>query len=97
MDAAFQDGSFEFADNDSLQQYLISLSNQNIPNSSVQHRDIIRGLTINHILLQKHITKLDAKNSKLQCWVMLLAVAALVSTIVQTIATLLPYCRNIST
>ena len=91
MDAAFQDGSFESADNDTLQRYLISLSNQNIPNSSVQHRDIIRGLTINHILLQNHITDLDAKNSKLQWWVIFLAVVALVSAIIQTIATLLPY------
>jgi len=35
--------------------------------------------------LQSHITQLDAKNTKLTKWVIALAVAALLSTLVQTI------------
>lgn len=78
-------------DNEILLEHLHGLSNQNNINTGTQHRDVIRALTINHILLQRHInslqshiTALDAKNSKLQWWVMALAVAALVSAIVQT-------------
>ena len=78
-------------DNETLLEHLHGLSNQNNINTGTQHRDIIRGITINNILLQRHInslqshiTALDAKNSRLQWWVMALAVAALASAIVQT-------------
>ena len=78
-------------DNETLLEHLHGLSNQNNINTGTQHRDVIRGITINNILLQRHInslqshiTALDAKNSKLQWWVMALAVAALASAIVQT-------------
>src|SRR3989344_5977469 len=37
--------------------------------------------------LQRHITDLDAKNTKIQKWVIVLAVAALISTLFQTICT----------
>ena len=37
--------------------------------------------------LQRHITDLNAKNTKIQKWVIVLAVAALISTLFQTICT----------
>ncbi len=36
--------------------------------------------------LKEHITKLNKQNAKLQCWVIALAVAALIGTVVQTTA-----------
>ena len=60
--------------------------------------DLIRGITINHVLLQrhidtlqKHITGLDRKNARLQRWVIALAVAALISTVVQSAIAVLTY------
>ena len=93
-DTAFKTGSVLTENNETLLQHLHGLSNQNNINAGTQHRDIIRGLTINNILLQRHIdslqqhiTALDAKNSKLQWWVVVLAVAALIGTVGQTIGT----------
>ena len=83
MNSAFQDGTFESSDSATLQGYLVSLANQSIVNSQIQHRDIIRGLTINHILLQRHIEGLNKQNTKTQRWVIALAVAALLSSVVQ--------------
>lgn len=93
-DAAFRTGSVLTESNETLLAHLHGLSNQNNINTGTQHRDIIRGLTINNILLQRHvealqghITELDAKNSRLQKWVVALAVAALIGTVAQTIGT----------
>jgi hypothetical protein len=83
MDSAFQKGIFINADDETLLKYLTSLSNQNIVNSQLHHRDIIRGLTINHLILQRHIDKLNKQNAKTELWVIALAVAALISSIVQ--------------
>lgn len=83
MDLAFQDGSFKIASSETLHHYLISLANQNIPNTQVQHRDVIRGLTINHILLQRHIEGLNKQNSKTQKLVIALTVASLIGTFAQ--------------
>lgn len=92
-DSAFKTKAILSQDNQTLIKHLHGLANQNNVNSGTQHRDIIRGITINNMLLQRHIdtlqnhiTNLDAKNSKLQKLVVLLAVAALFGTIVQTIA-----------
>ena len=70
--------------NEKLIEYLHGLSNQNNINTGTQHRDIIRGLTINHILLQRHINGLNRQNEKTQRWVIALAVAALIAAVVQT-------------
>lgn len=93
-DAAFRTGRVLTESNETLLAHLHGLSNQNNINTGTQHRDIIRGLTINNILLQRHveslqghITELDAKNSRLQWWVVALAVAALIGTVSQTIGT----------
>lgn len=93
-DQAFRTKAVLTQDNATLLEHLHGLSNQNNINQGTQHRDIIRGLTINNILLQRHInslqehiTALDSKNSKLQWWVVALAVAALIGTVAQTIGT----------
>ncbi|MEH6638180.1 MAG: hypothetical protein V7717_02775 [Porticoccaceae bacterium] len=86
VEDAFREGTVESASTEELQNYLLALSNQPIPNEMVRHRDIIRSITINHMLLQRHvgilqnhITQLNESNGKLQKWVIALAVAALVT------------------
>jgi hypothetical protein len=88
--AAFLRGDIESASDDQLLAYLSGLSNQLNLNVGTQHRDVIRGLTVNNILLkrhlnglQQHITGLNAQNAVTQRWVIALAVLAVVVGVVQ--------------
>ena len=83
---AFKTGAVLTQSNETLLTLLHGLSNQNNINSGTQHRDIIRGITINHILLQRHIDGLNKQNSKIQRWVIALAVAALISSLAQVVS-----------
>ena len=83
VEDAFREGTIEHQDPETLKRFLLALANQPIPNDTVRHRDIIRGLTINHLLLQHHIDGLNRQNSKTQKWVIALAIAALLSSVVQ--------------
>ena len=83
VENAFRDGKIEEQNNESLSSFLIALSNEVVPNENVRHRDIIRGLTINHILLQRHIERLNKQNSKIQKLVIVLTVAAVIIGIPQ--------------
>lgn len=97
-DQAFRSGKILSDSNQELLRYLHGLSNLNNVNSGTQHRDIIRGFTINQIMLQRHIDKLqahisdlDAKNARTQCLVMWLTIAALFAGIAQATTAILPY------
>ena len=88
--AAFMGGDVENAPDEQLLAYLSGLSNQNNTNTGTQHRDIIRGLTINNILLkrhldglQRHITLLNRQNSQTQKVVIALTIASLLGTAAQ--------------
>jgi hypothetical protein len=97
-DRAFRVGEVLTDDKQKLIEHLHGLSNTTNINNGTQHRDIIRSLTINHILLHRHIetlqdqvnklhdhiTTLNTGNTKIQKWVIALAVAALISTVIQT-------------
>lgn len=82
-DQAFRTKAVLSQDNETLLTHLHGLSNQNNTNTGTQHRDIIRGITLNHILLQRHIDRLDKQNTKTQRLVIALTVAALLSGIPQ--------------
>lgn len=88
--AAFLRGSVQDESDEQLLLHLSGLANQNNINSGTQHRDIIRGLTINNILLkrhldrlQQHITLLNQQNARTQILVMALTIAALIGTVAQ--------------
>ena len=81
VEDAFRDGKINEQSNEKLSSYLIALSNEVIPNENVRHRDIIRGLTINHVLLQRHIEELNKQNSKTQRWFMLFAVISAIGAV----------------
>lgn len=87
---AFLRGSVQDESDEQLLLHLSGLANQNNTNTGTQHRDIIRGLTINNILLkrhleklQQHITSLNEQNARTQILVMLLTVASLIGTAAQ--------------
>jgi hypothetical protein len=77
---AFVENTITDCDDEALQKHLLLLSIEPIPNTSVQHRNIIRGITINHILLQRHIDRLNKQNSKMQWLVVVLTIASLIGT-----------------
>jgi hypothetical protein len=81
VEDAFSNGQVESQDSETLKKYLLALSNQPIHNELVRHRDIIRGLTINHLLLQRHIETLNQQNSKTQRWFMVFAVIAAIGAV----------------
>ena len=86
---AFDDNSLQSCDNETLQKHLIALANELVPNVNVQQRNIIRGITINQILLQRHIDSLEKRSAKIQCWVIALAVASLISSVLQIFSPML--------
>ena len=77
---AFVENTIPDCDDETLQKHLLLLSIEPIPNTFVQHRNIIRGITINHILLQRHIDRLNKQNSKMQWLVVALTIASLIGT-----------------
>lgn len=83
VEDAFRDGNIADKSNVELSNFLIALSNEVVYSENVRHRDIIRGLTINQLLLQRHIDSLNKQNSKIQKWVIALAAASLISSIIQ--------------
>lgn len=99
-DKSFRMGSVLTDENEKLLEHLSGLANLTNTNSGTQHRDVIRGITINHVLLHRHvetlqkqvvelhdhITILNDGNTKIQRWVIALAVAALIAAVVQTTA-----------
>ena len=82
-DKAFRSGAVLSQNNETLLAHLHGLSNQNNTNTGTQHRDIIRGITINNILMQRHIDALNKQNTRTQKLVIVLTVAALLVGIPQ--------------
>ena len=80
-DKAFRMGKVLSDDNETLLSHLSGLSNLTNINTGTQHRDIIRGITINHILLQRHVDSLNKQNSKTQRWFMAFAVISAIGAV----------------
>lgn len=80
---AFDENALSDCDDKTLQEYLIAFAKEDVPNPALQHRNIIRGITINHLLLQRHIDRLNKKNSITQQLVIVLTVSALIIGIPQ--------------
>ena len=79
VEDAFREGEVESKDSTTLGRYLLALANQPIESDRVKHRDVIRGITINHVLLQRHIAELDKKNANTQKLVVALTIAAVIT------------------
>lgn len=81
VDQAFETGSVAQASDSELMAYLTTLCTGNVPNPSVQHREIIRGITINHLQTARVIARLNRQNTILTWVVIVLAVASIIATI----------------
>jgi hypothetical protein len=82
MNNAFETGEILNAPEETLQRYLLHLSTEAIPNENVRHRAIIQALTINHIQMQRHIDKLNKRNTFLTVVVIILMVVTIAVTII---------------
>jgi hypothetical protein len=92
MDEAFTHGNVGDATPEQLDKWLQTLCTGNVPNESIRHREIVRGITINHIQMARMIRHLDESNRKTQLLVVVLTIAAVVVGVAQVIVGLLGLC-----
>ena len=83
LNVTFESGAVFNAPEDELLEHLKTLCTGNIPNDTIRYRETIRGLTINHIQIRRLIDRLDHQNQKITKWFIILAVASLVSSVIQ--------------
>lgn len=83
MEDAFRDWTVLGQDKEILFQHLRALSNKPIESEHVRHRDIIRGITINNILMQRHIDALEKRAKFLTVFVAVISVASLLAALAQ--------------
>ena len=92
MDEAFTHGNVGDATPEQLDKWLQNLCTGNVPNESIRHREIVRGITINHIQMARMLRHLDESNRKTQLLVVVLTIAAVVVGVAQVIVGLLGLC-----
>lgn len=68
-----------------LLRHLSALTNIRNTNDGTQHRDVIRALSINSVLMQRHIDRLERRGSMVQKIVIALTVAAIVTGSLQLV------------
>lgn len=98
MDLAFQHNKVTEAKEENLQRWLQNLCTGNVPNETVRHREIIRGLTINHIQMTRTIQsledtmrRLNAANERTQQLVLRLTWVAVVVGVIQAVAAVISF------
>lgn len=77
--ADFESGSVMERDDATLRRYLIAIASQPVRNDTIQHLQVVRGMTINHILMQRHIETLNRQNGRTQKLVIALTIASLLT------------------
>jgi len=100
LQQAIENGAIVDATPEQLQRWLISLCTGNIPNQTVHPREIVRGITINHIQmaqtihhLEETIERLDTGNKRTQRLVITLAYVAIFVGLVQAVAAIIALFR----
>src|SRR5258708_5419437 len=88
VNKAFDSGSVFSATPEKLVDYLKSLAIEDVPNTTVQHRQIIRAMVINHLQLVRLIQDLDRRNTYVAITLIVIAIASLVASGVQVWAAL---------
>lgn len=74
---AFQDGSVFTADDAALNRYLSYLSSNSVPNDTVRHREVIRGLTINTIKTFRFVDAANRANKRYTLIIIFLSTIAI--------------------
>src|SRR3954451_21080059 len=88
LDDAFRSGSVYRASDEELHE-LINICCTGVPNENVRHRQIVRGLAINHVLLSNLIARLNAQNVRFGWLVLALAVVSCIATVAQVVLAML--------
>jgi truncated hemoglobin YjbI len=97
---AFQDGSVADATDEQLIEMLCHLCTENVPNETVRHRELLRGMTINHIQMSRVINnlkdtmqKLNAANKRTQWFLLVLTIVAVIVGSIQAFAAVVSILR----
>lgn len=92
VDKAFRDWTLSDASDEQLVEMLRHLCSDAIPNDYIRHRELLRGITINHIQMARVIRDLKATmhelntvNEKTQQFLLILTVVAVVVGALQVI------------
>jgi len=100
FDEALQSGSINNATPRELHRWLVALNSGTIPNTMVHPREIIKGITINYILIERALVqfedtmkKMDAANQKTQRLVIILAIIAIIVGAIQAVASVVPLLK----
>jgi len=81
QDELFEQGSVFDASDEEIKNALNELSTGSVPNDTVRHRQIIRGITINTIINQRHIDKIESRNQKLTRLIIVLTAVSIILSI----------------
>lgn len=81
--AAFEAGNIDTLERKALSEHLVAIANHATGDDAIQARDTIQAITLNHLILQRHVDELERRNTRLQIAVICLAVAAVIGTFVQ--------------
>jgi hypothetical protein len=82
---AFGDESAFEASEQELRLYLKVLCRESVPNEWLRHREVIRGITINNLMMAHVLRRLSRSNTVLSVVLGLVSVASLAATIVQLV------------
>lgn len=100
MDEAFTNGDVGSATPEQMEIWLKTLCTGRIPNPAIHPREVIRGITLNHIQMARVIRELDATMHKLnaandqtQKLVIRLTWVAVVVGSIQAVAAIISLCR----
>jgi hypothetical protein len=85
MNQAFGDESVFDTSEQELRLYLKVLCREAVPNEWVRHREIIRGITINNLMMAHVLRRLSRSNTWLSIAVGAVSVASLVASIIQVL------------
>lgn len=103
LEHAIENGTIADATPEELQRWLISLSTGSIKNQTVHPREIVRGMTINHIQmartirqLEATIERLDEQSKRTQKLVVTLTYVAVSVGIIQAIASVIPFFAKLN-
>jgi hypothetical protein len=86
VDKAFENGTVFDASPEQLSRWLGNLCTGSIPNPDIQHREIVRGITINHIQMTRLIADLNRRNTWLTVAIGLITFFSLAASVIQAVA-----------
>jgi hypothetical protein len=99
-DEAFEAGAVEKASAEQLSKWLQALCCGRVVNDQIKHREVIRGITINHVQMARVIgeveatmKRIDDANKKTQVLVVVLTFAALGVGLLQAFLAVLALCQ----